>query len=237
MPNEIKNALSAIEEKIRSGLVAKHSRAYFMLRRVAIMLGTIIVLALAVYLGSFIFFITYTQRAWLLTDFGWRGYINFFLSLPWLIVGLVLALIVIIELVGWRFTSLYRKPLVYSALLVFLVVLAASAIVERTNLHPNLYQSSRQNNWPMGGFLYHHFIIRHLSDGYFARVEKTTTSSWEVETNEAERVVITITPETRFPLGNDIVLHDHILIFGPRGEGHIFARGIRKLSPEMMPHF
>lgn len=234
MNDQVPNLRELLEQKITHGDITKRARWYFIIRRLIIGVATILALLLAIYFGSFILFVFNDQGIGLLAEFGWEGGWELLNSLPWIIIALIILLILTIELVGWRFTRLYRQPLVYSILGTLVIILIAGILIERTHLHRTLADSAEKNNLPVAGYLYHHFARPLPSKVHFGIVLDQEPEKWQVETREGTVMVI-ITTSTRFPRGADIGLRDHVLIFGPLKNGIITARGIRKINPDMMP--
>jgi hypothetical protein len=231
-----KNLRQMIEEKITHGDVTKKARWYFIVRRIIIITAGILALCLAVYLGSFIFFLVNDQGIGLLTDFGWEGAWELFTSLPWIIIGLIILLIIIIELVGWRFTRLYRQPFIYSILGTLVIILLAGTLLERTHLHRALFDSAEHNQLPVAGYFYHQFGRPAPHNIHFGVIINQKPEEWDVETREGIFMVI-ITNQTHFPRGKNIIPHDRIIIIGPANNNTITAHGIRKITPETMPKF
>jgi hypothetical protein len=231
-----KNLRKVIEQKITHGDVAKKTRWYFIVRRIIIITGGILALSLAIYFGSFLFFLFNDEGIGFLTDFGWEGRWEILSSLPWIIIILIGLLIATIELVGWRFTRLYRQPFIYSILGVLVIVTLAGTLLERTHIHRALLDEADQNRLPIAGYFYHQFGHPTPPRVHFGTVLEQKPDMWRVMTREGSLMVI-ITSATHFPRGNDIAIQDHVLIFGPLEKDVIIAHGIRKINPDMMPRF
>lgn len=226
-----------ITEKIARGEIVKHSRIYYIVLNCALYLGAIAALVLAIFFGSFVVFIFKFRHPWLLVGFGWPGFWRLLLSLPWLIAGFVFVLIAAIEFVSWKYTRFYRKPLLYSILVVILVVVAVSSLVSQTALHSTMFRYAQRNRLPFAGFMYRMFNARHLPDGYFGQVVSEDGLVWQIKTNEDEDVRVILNNDTRFPTGKDIHVLDNVLVFGTRTSSIIYARGIRKVDKDTVPHW
>ena len=236
MNEQEKNLRETIEQKITQGDVTKKTRWYFIVRRIILIAGGVLALCLAIYFGSFMFFLFNDQGIGLLTAFGWEGGLELLGLLPWIIMILIVLIVITIELVGWRFTRLYRQPFIYSIFGLVVVILLASTLIERTHLHRALLESAEHNNLPVAGYFYHQFGHPSAPNVHFGEVLEQQPTVWQIRTREGKFMVV-ITSRTHFPLGDDIVTQDHVLIFGPTANGTITARGIRKVDPDMMPRF
>ncbi len=226
-----------IQKAVAEGTISVRSRAYFILKSAAIVVGVLILVCVAIYAGSFFFFIPGAQHTWLLTNFGWRGYVSFFLSLPWVLFFLAIILVVIIEIISWKFTRLYRRPILYSFLTFIIVVSIVSAAVAKTTLHRRLFESANRHHLPMVGGFYKHFGMRQARDIHFGEVLLQGTDEWNVRTTNEGNLRVIINDDTRFPINDTVAPHDYVVIFGPRDDDYITAHGIHKILPEMIPTF
>jgi hypothetical protein len=234
MNNPEKNLRQIIEDKITHGDVKQKARWYFIVRKIIIITGIILALCLMVYLVSFIFFIFYDQGRELLRDFGWEGTWKIIISLPWIIILLIIILFGIIELLGWRFTRLYRQPFIYSMLGLGAIIILASAAIEYSHLHRTLSESADNNQLPIAGTLYTKVAHPLPKEVYFGIVIEQTPEEWKIE-SRGRRIPVIITTQTRFPRGKNIVPLDRVIIMGPLDHGSIRAFGIRKIDPDRMP--
>ncbi len=237
MTDDIRPIEKVIEEKIATGDVTKKSRLYFVLRSVALYMGAVIILCVSVYLMSLVLFISQAQGSWLLTGFGWDGFKELFISLPWLIIGLVLLLVVVMEILSRQFAFVYRRPLLLSLVGFILLIIAAGTGIASTTLHRTLYNSARNNHLPMAGGLYRGLRGMRPHNAYFGVVNSQQGPVWQVTLKDDDDVDVMINDRTRFPFGDQVVPRDHILIIGVRSDGRIYAFGIRKIGPEMEPEF
>ena len=227
-----------ITEKIARGEIVKHSKIYYVILNLALYFAAFLALALAVFFGSFVVFTLRFRHPWLLMGFGWPGFWRLLLSLPWLIAGFVLVLVAAIEFVSWRYTHLYRKPLLYSVLTIILVVVVVSSLIARTTFHSTMFRYAQHNRLPFAGFMYRMFNAPHLPDGYFGQVVSEDSSVWQLKTNEGDNVQVVLSDDTRFPTGkDDIHVLDNVLVFGPRTSSTIYARGIRKITRDTVPRW
>jgi hypothetical protein len=229
---------SSIEDRINNSALEKKSRFHFIFRKVILYIGIVILFCVAAFLLSLILFISRSQRSWLLTDFGWAGYQDVFISLPWFIIGLVILLVVTVEVLGRQFAFVYRRPALYSIAGVVVVIIAAGVGVAQTTLHRTLYNSVQRTHMPMAGSLYRGIGGFRPHDVYFGVVNDQAPTLWHVTLRGDDNTVnVILTPRTRFPRGNTIVPKDLVLIMGKRSDGSIQAYGIREIEPEMIPDF
>src|SRR5205823_1531144 len=89
-----------ILDKIKEGKIKMKPRAYFIARTVFFALGVIILLLFLIYLASFIVFSLRVSGLVFLPGFGFSGVRILFGSLPWLLIFLAAALIVLLEFFG-----------------------------------------------------------------------------------------------------------------------------------------
>src|ERR1019366_7165464 len=83
---------------IHSGQVKMRPRWRFILETVLLGVGSIIVLLTLLYLVSFILFVLHESGAWFVPVFGLPGWVAFFHRLPWVLIGLAIIFIFILEI-------------------------------------------------------------------------------------------------------------------------------------------
>jgi len=206
-------------------------RVFFVLRTAFVLLAAALVLLSAVLIGSAI--IVAAQRdGWLiLFSFGPKGWYQFLLSLPWLVVGLVGILLIIMEVLGWYGTRAYRKPILFSSFILVVVVIIASTVLAQTPFHEYMIV----HRVPMFRPLYNELEAHVPHHAFFGELSSTTSDHWVIALPDGESVVVTITADTMFPAGMDFNLSDTLVVFGDRDDATVTARGVRKVTGNDIP--
>lgn len=124
-----------ILNEIKKGDIKMHPKFHFLLR--LIILTTIIVLLILVivFLISFIVFSSENNGARFLLGSGFSGVMSLMHSLPWIIILIVLIVILLIEGLVKKFKFAYRRPLIYSLLIILIIGLACGLLMHHESFH------------------------------------------------------------------------------------------------------
>jgi len=132
-------------------------KIYFALKTFLIILSAIIGFLFVLYLTSFVLF---SVRAV-------RGLVPTLIALPWLLVFLSVILIIVLEILTRHFSFVYRRPILYVVLGIIILVLLGSFIINKTRMHPVLFDRAEKHRLPIMGPLYRGYGKSNLHDAYF----------------------------------------------------------------------
>jgi len=171
------NIKDKVLEQIHAGRVHMHSRTYFVARISAIVGTAIAVFLVAIFFASFVMFALNESGHVSLLTFGPRGLSIFFSLFPWLIIGFVVALLILLEFILRSFKFGYRIPImrVFGAVAGFAVI--ASILVFVSPLHSQLLEIADNDALPVIGELYKVTHISHAEQGVFRGVVTSSASS------------------------------------------------------------
>ncbi len=198
--NSIKNS---ILNEIKKGEIKMHPRVYFVLKSVLLIVVAILLFVLITYLTSYSIFYFENNGAKFLLRSGLTGLLDFFHTIPLILIVLLLILIYVVEKIIRKFHFTYKRPLIYSFLLV--VVLAVGF-----------------------GFIIHkHPIQKTLSCGLPQEYNLRTPNTFKgeiIEINENEikiqdingEIIYTIIPSASFKLGEKELERGDRIIFRGR---------------------
>ena len=127
---------------IRSGEIEMHSRWYFIFLAALALFGSVIIFCAIIYLASFIIFMLHQTGVWFVPVFGSRGWLELFVSLPWLLIGLCFLCIGALEVAVRRYAFAYHQPLLYSALGIIVIAALGTVIIIQTPLHGRLLRAA-----------------------------------------------------------------------------------------------
>ncbi len=227
MNNQQNSISDKVINKIRSGDIKMKPKAYFVLRTALLVLGILVLFLFIVYLISFITFSLRSSGIWLSPVFGFPGIKILFGSLPWVLILITVVLIVLLEIFAKQFTFIYRKPIIYSLLVIILVVFLGGFLIDKTPFHPNLFWKAQEGHLPGFGSFYRDFGTPKFKDIHQGVVFEVIDNGFLIE-NPRERIIsVMITPETRLP-SEKIEEGDVIVVFGERDNGQVEALDIRK---------
>jgi len=221
-----------ILERIASGKVSMVPRWHFVLRLIITIALLFAFGALAVFLLSFIFFILPANGSWFLHDFGAPGWVHFFRLFPWLPAILLAISVILLGLVLERFSFVYHRPLIYLGLGTLLVVLAGSLLLAKTPMHRAFYQQSKKTPQSVVGDFYRGFGRMHSDNVYLGTINNVASSTFQIETESGEPLIIMMDERTNCPFGCDLDLDDTVMVMGNRLDGTINAAGVREIRDD-----
>ena len=226
-----------ILEQIDEGQVSMKPKMYFILRACAISFFILITTLLTLFLISFVAFVLQAQGFFLFAEFGFRGLLTILLSVPWILVGFVIAFVVVLELLARNFAFIYRKPLIYSILGIIVFVTFAGGAIAATPLHKTVYDEAQKRSLPFASEkVYQHYGKLKARGGDIGVVRAINETGLIVRTPSGE-ISVSTTTKTRYPKERDIKEGDRVLLIGEKREDGIFeAYGIRPVRETIPPH-
>lgn len=236
--NDKKNQKSLKEtllEKIKSGEMKMRPRAYFILKTILIVGGSLLVGGLAIFLISFISFHLRLSGIWYLPGFGFRGLGIYLRLLPWFLIFISLFLILILEILAKRFSFVWRRPIVYSLLLIIVVALIGGFIITKTSFHPGLFLQAKQGKLPLIGPVYRDFGMPRFQDVHRGVVEELIENGFLLRKADDELLTVILVSGTRFPFEKEVRQGDTVVVMGEREDSTVRAFGIRRIEDEFRP--
>ncbi len=225
-----KSLKESILDLIKSGEISMRPRWHFVLKAILTVLGMAILFLAILYLLSFIFFILRASGVWFAPEFGFRGIGIFLLSLPWLLIALSIAFVVLLEVLVRQYSFAYRKPLMYSLAGIIVFVMVASFAIARIGFHERISRFIEEEGvLALRPFYRDYFSPR--ENVHLGTISTTTESGFIIIGRDTELLEIVLTPETRFPGGIGFDQGDIIVVLGEKiGTSTIEAFGVRKMD-------
>lgn len=225
-----KNIGVQVLEAIKHGRIKMRPRWHFVLRAILLLTGIALMFLFLFYLISFIFFTMQQAGNWFVPIFGPRGWFVFLRSLPLLLILLSGTFIVVLEILVRKYSFAYRKPLLYSASVVLLLVLLGGAFM--APMHRGFFRSAQENRLPMMGGFYRNFGPPERSEEvHRGEVIGRSSDGLQMQDVFGGTSTVVIYSETRLPYGADFETGDTIVVFGRKDvAGTIRAFGIREIG-------
>ena len=231
---EKKSLRGSVMDAIKKGEVQMRPRWHFAALSLFALVGIVLVVLTLLYLVSLAVFFMRESGVWFAPSFGMRGWFEFARSLPWLLIGLTIVFLVLLELLVRRYSFVYQKPLVASVAAGIIIISIGGFVIARTPFHRTLYREANHQLLPPPiGILYRApFRTPHPPEVYHGTIFATSTSGFVVVDIDGEGTSsVVITPQTRLPYGADFSTGDLVVVFGDRiGTDTIQAFGIREIS-------
>ncbi len=187
--------------------------------------GAAIALSTVLYLAGFIVFSLHETGAWSAPLFGSRGWITLFRSLPWALIALSLAFILILETLVRRYAFAYRMPLVYSLLAIVGVAMAAGPLT--APLHRAPFQAARRGDLPFGGSFYRRYGAERLREVRHGEIESFAPGGFVLLDAGNATSLILIVPDARPDAYGLLKIGDTVSAFGADDGAAFRARGVR----------
>jgi hypothetical protein len=219
----------SVMQSIAAGKVKMRPRLHFVLLSLFLALGVLILLCALVYAVSLVVFFMHQSGAWFTPSFGTRGWFAFLRSLPWLLMLLLGAFVLLLEVLVRRYSFVYKKPLLVSALAVLAAVLFGGFAISQTPFHRQMAVYAQHGTLPppLDGLYRPPFRLR--SDDVFRGVIIATTSHGFVISDRGEGTsTVVIDPRTRLPYGMAFTVGDVVLVIGDMDDSDVVrAFGVR----------
>ncbi len=220
-------------QKIKDGKLKMLPRSYFILKAILSVFAILIIFGFSIFLASFIHFTLHANGAWFLPDFGWQGFAFFLITLPWALILLPLVFIILLEFFAKKFS--YRRPVIYTILVIIILIAASSFAVTKLPIHNNLFKSAENDRLPFLGMLYKNYRKPPCCNAFIGSISSTTDTGFIIEGEPNETLNVLTSSQTIFPHGKDLETDDTILVIGERQGNNIKALGIRPISEEDSP--
>ena len=231
-----------IMEAIQAGDVHMRPKWQFVLITALGVLGASILLLSLIYTVSLIVFFLRESGAWFLPAFGARGWFDFFRSLPWFLIAMLVLLGLLLELLVKKYSFVYKNPILISVAGIMFLMIFGGFSLAQTPLHAQMAFLARHNVLPepLTGLYKPPFRLR-SDDVYHGRVTERTEDGLILSNREFSTTSVVITRRTRLPYGEDFVPGDAVVIIGDligtsTGAQIIEAFGIRKVKIEVPYH-
>jgi len=228
-PNK-KSIKEDILSTIKSGQLKMRPRWQFILKAILAILGTVIVFLTILYLASFIIFVLRQTGVLFVPVFGMEGWFAFFAHLPFFLIFLLVIFIVVLELLVRHYAFAYRRPLLYSAIGIFVLAAAGALILVNSPFHGGMSKYAENNRETFFGKLYSEYGQQKFKDIHRGIIIDMMNNGFTMQNRRQEVLTIVISRRTRLPLGADFSAGDIVVVFGPREGNLVQAFGIQEIN-------
>ena len=231
---EEKNSIAEkIISKIKKGEIKMKSKLSFILK---ITLLAVLSLALAFFVACLVGFIIFSLRAsgaWYLPAFGFRAFGAFLHSIPWILILAVVALFIGLEMLILCFSFSYRRPIIYSILGIAILIILGGLIVDKTHLHPFLFDKAQRGRLPIMDKPYRDFGMPEFPDFQRGVVLELTDQGFSMENPKGEILNVIFTSGVKIPPGINIGEKDSVVVLGEKKDNTIEAAGVHKINDKL----
>jgi hypothetical protein len=230
----------AVLDKIKSGKVRKLPRAYFILRVIATILVSLLLLVVSAFVFSFMLFSFHESGEQFLIGFGFEGILAFLMLFPWALFTLDILLLLILEWLLQGFKFGYRIPLLNFGVGIFVASFVVGGLINLTPVQSILLQRADNNQLPLVGDAYEHIFDRHEDQGVCRGIVTMVNvpgnpGGFIMQHNDRDhdtddgQFIVTLAPGVPAP---QVVVGDRVLVFGhPNNTQHVEAHNVQVLDP------
>lgn len=228
---EQKSVRDTIFEKIKSGEIKMQPKIFFIFKAILVILGVVLVIFFILFLVSFIGFKIRATGALFLPIFGFFGMRTFFSSLPWILIIIAAILIFALEVFAKNFTFVYRRPIIYSIIVIIFFVILGGFAIERSPFHPDLFWKAKEGKLPiMGDFYRNPNMAPRSQNVYHGVVSEITENGFNIKESDDKILTVITSSDTKFPTGEKIKEGNIVVVMGEKKDGAITALGVRIIN-------
>lgn len=213
---------------IKSGQIRMTPRWHFILKASLVAIGGIIIALTILYLASFIIFALRQTGVLFVPAFGMQGWFAFLSHLPLFLIFLLIIFIIILELLVRHYAFAYRRPLLYSALGIFVLVITGALAVANSSFHGGVSKYADKNSDTFVGKFYVQYGRQRFIDIHRGIIIEMADNGFMMRDRREEVLTVFVTRRTRLPLGADFSIGDIVVVFGDRKDNQVQAFGIQK---------
>jgi hypothetical protein len=141
-------------ERIKSGKAKMRPRSYFIVQAVLVIIAAVLLFVLILFFITFMVFALEQNGGFFAIGFGLTGWGAFFRSLPWTVLLLSLALILILWILLRRYAIVYQQPFLYTLLILVAALSLAGFFLSAVSLHGGILQYASENQIPFVSGVY-----------------------------------------------------------------------------------
>lgn len=225
------NILKAIE----AGQVKMKPKWHFVARAVLLIVGTILLSLCIMYVASFIIFIMRQNGFYFVSSYGWHGVNVLLTTIPWILIGLTILFIIVLQILIKKYSFGYGKPLMYSALGIIGLVIIGGLLLEKTSIHQGIFKEAEDNRLSFFGAMYREFGEEHSDRITIGRIRELLANGYRIENPTSDNIMVIVTPETKLPRGSMLQVGDVIFVVGHEDKNIVEAEGIHVFDGIMPP--
>jgi len=227
---------TAVEDRviaaIKSGNARMHSRSYFVLQKAFATAITGILFGAVLYLASFIIYILTINGGLSAVRFGVGGWYVFLRALPWSLLVISIAFIIILSVFLRRYSFVYHYPLFYAFFGILILVAIGGALIAGTSLHERIAQYEATNSAPLLGQFYYFYGTEAVRGVYRGKVVDIGQNGFVMNDQGGASSTVVLAPGASFVGTDAIRVGDLVAVFGAKdSSGAIQAFGVQKLAP------
>jgi hypothetical protein len=200
-------------DTIKSREVKMHSRGYFLARAILTIIAAALVFLFIFFVTTFIIFALQLNGGFYATGFGPSGWLIFLSALPWSLLLLSIALVLLLWILLRRYAVIYHQPFLYVLLMLVVVLSLAYFFLSASSLHGGIFRYVSRYPVPVVTGVYE-FETTPMSGIYRGQVVALATSSFILANGLGQTSTVLLSPAASSELeglepGNYVIIFGH----------------------------
>ncbi len=204
-------------ERIRKGEISMRPRWHFVLKSTLVFFAIATVSAIVIYLQSLLFFFLNVTGVIFAPSIGLPKHVIYLTSSPWLLVCLVIGFLVTLEILVRKFAFGYRKPLLYTGLVIVGVVSLCVFAMSQTPAHRIILEMTQGVDITDDTFMSNMYLIHgeQLAEHvYIGIITEVTTHGYNLLDSTGKTHKMVTDDETVVPEGMTFEVEEKVVVLG-----------------------
>jgi len=199
-------------DTIKSREIKMHTRGYFVARAIFLIIIAVVLFLFIFILTTFMIFALRLNGGFYAVGLGPSEWLVFLNALPWSLMLLSIALILILWILLRRYAVVYHQPFLYILLFLIVVMSLAYFSFSVNGINNQVFHYVSQNQIPLISSVYQ-FETAPASGVYRGQILLITTSSFILANGLGQTSTVLLLPRALWELGA-LRSGDYVLIFG-----------------------
>jgi hypothetical protein len=223
----------SVTAEIKEKNIRMRSRWYFVLQRGLAITGVGVVFLIILFAASFIIFAVRENGGTFAAGYGVGGFTAFVQAVPWSVLLVSLALILILGILLQRYAFVYHQPFLYLLLFLIIVVSLAALFIAATPFHQGIFNYATQSKLPLVEGLYEYETAPPSAGGIYRGQVTGYAQNGFVMQNIYDTTSTVLAPAGIQFSPSTVAIGDSVIVFGHRSSsGTIVAVGFEKIIPQ-----
>lgn len=235
MNNQEQNQNSISQEvlaKIKKEGVKMRPKFYFIFKAILWILAFTATTIFILYITSFVVFSLRASGAWFLPRFGFSGIKLFWLSLPWVPILIAGGAIILLEVLAKHFNWVWRRPIVYSFVIILVLAVVGGFLLEKSSLHSQIFMKAQKEPLPGIGNFYRQFGAPQSKNAHFGEILSINDNGFVIQMPDNKTITVIYTEKTRIPSDFTPEEGKRVSVIGRLVNGLFEAFDIREIKEE-----
>jgi hypothetical protein len=199
-------------DNIKSGKTKMRPRWYFAVRTALVAIAVMMLFLLLFFIASFTIFVLQVNGGFFAIHFGFSGFETFIGSLPWSLLLLSIALILILVILLRRYPFIYHQPFLYTLLALIVVISLATFILMASSFHAGIFRYASRNQLPLINGVYQ-FETTSINNVYRGQIISLIPNGFVLENAIGHTSTVVMAPSASSEV-DSLQMGDYVIIFG-----------------------